>query len=299
MKKLIASLLLLFATGAFGAGSLTLPQFGGTGVANASTKTITLGGPLVTSGAYTTTLTVTGTTGITLPTTGTLATLGGTEELTGKTLDSSVGKGTWTASGTWTLPAVTLGGGAVIAASQSLTGTVANSTISGFLSISATTLAGTLSTAAQPNVTSLGTLAANLIFTDATYDIGASGATRPRDFFLSRNATIGGTLGVTGVATFTADAIFNGGSDAITVNSAAGVSQRGNIQVNGTDSGSAAINGYFGVNVFDTTDTVQIGSGGGAAIKINKGNTIVTMPNLAGVGTRAVVVDANGVLSAP
>src|SRR3990167_6543416 len=44
----------------------------------------------------------------------------------------------------------------------------------------------------------------NLLFTDATYDIGASGATRPQDLFLSRNATIGGTLGVTGVATLTA-----------------------------------------------------------------------------------------------
>ena len=37
--------------------------------------------------------------------------------------------------------------------------------------------------------------------TDATYDIGASGATRFRDFYLSRNATIGGTLGVTGATT--------------------------------------------------------------------------------------------------
>lgn len=33
-----------------------------------------------------------------------------TDELTNKTLASSVGKGTWTASGTWTLPAITLGG---------------------------------------------------------------------------------------------------------------------------------------------------------------------------------------------
>ena len=33
-----------------------------------------------------------------------------TQELDNKTLDSSVGKGTWTVSGTWTLPAVTLGG---------------------------------------------------------------------------------------------------------------------------------------------------------------------------------------------
>jgi hypothetical protein len=38
------------------------------------------------------------------------ATLTGNQELTNKTLTSSVGKGTWTASGTWTLPAFTLGG---------------------------------------------------------------------------------------------------------------------------------------------------------------------------------------------
>jgi len=44
----------------------------------------------------------------------------------------------------------------------------------------------------------LPTLTQNLRFTDATHDIGASGATRPRDLFLSRNAVIGGTLGVTG-----------------------------------------------------------------------------------------------------
>jgi hypothetical protein len=39
-----------------------------------------------------------------------VATLNGTQELDNKTLDSSVGKGTWTASGTWTLPAITFGG---------------------------------------------------------------------------------------------------------------------------------------------------------------------------------------------
>lgn len=45
------------------------------------------------------------------------------------------------------------------------------------------------------------TLGGNLLFTDATHDIGASGATRPRDLFLSRNAVVGGTLGVTGAVT--------------------------------------------------------------------------------------------------
>lgn len=57
---------------------------------------------------------------------GTLATLAGTEELTNKTLNASVGKGTWTASGTWTLPAVTLGGAITyggVTLSNAVTGT--------------------------------------------------------------------------------------------------------------------------------------------------------------------------------
>lgn len=39
-----------------------------------------------------------------------------------------------------------------------------------------------------------GTLTGDLLFTDATYDIGKAGATRPRDIFASRNVTVGGTL---------------------------------------------------------------------------------------------------------
>jgi hypothetical protein len=77
---------------------------GGTGVANNAASTITI------SGAYALTATLSNTTSVTFPTTGTLATLAGSEELDNKTLDSSVGKGTWTASGTWTLPALTAGG---------------------------------------------------------------------------------------------------------------------------------------------------------------------------------------------
>ena len=60
---------------------------GGTGVDN-GTKTITLGGNLTTSGAFATTLTATADSNVTLPTTGILATLAGTETLTNKTLTS-------------------------------------------------------------------------------------------------------------------------------------------------------------------------------------------------------------------
>jgi hypothetical protein len=60
---------------------------GGTGVDN-SGKTITLGGNLNTLGAHNTTITTTADSNVTLPTTGTLATLAGTETLTNKTLTS-------------------------------------------------------------------------------------------------------------------------------------------------------------------------------------------------------------------
>lgn len=51
------------------------------------------------------------------------------------------------------------------------------------------------------------TLGGNLLFTDATYDIGASGATRPRDFYLSRNAVIGNNLTTSGTFTHLASAV--------------------------------------------------------------------------------------------
>lgn len=43
-----------------------------------------------------------------------------------------------------------------------------------------------------------GTLTGDLLFTDALYDIGKSGVTRPRDGFFSRHVTVGGLLTVNG-----------------------------------------------------------------------------------------------------
>jgi hypothetical protein len=64
-------------------GAILTGQYGGTGVANTG-KTITLANNLITSGNFALTLTQTATTNITLPTTGTLATLDGVEILTNK-----------------------------------------------------------------------------------------------------------------------------------------------------------------------------------------------------------------------
>ena len=74
--------------------SVIAGQYGGTGVANTG-KTITLGGNLTTSGAFTTTLTVGANTSVTLPTSGTLATTDASS-LTSGTLDSARISGSYT-----------------------------------------------------------------------------------------------------------------------------------------------------------------------------------------------------------
>jgi hypothetical protein len=68
-------------------GTLVAGQYGGTGVNN-SGKTITIGGNFTHTGAHTLGLTTSANTSVTLPTTGTLATIAGTETFTNKTLTS-------------------------------------------------------------------------------------------------------------------------------------------------------------------------------------------------------------------
>jgi hypothetical protein len=74
-------------------GTLIGATYGGTGVNNGS-KTITLGGSFTHTGAHTLGLTTTANTSVTLPTTGTLATLAGTESLSNKTITLSSFSGT-------------------------------------------------------------------------------------------------------------------------------------------------------------------------------------------------------------
>ena len=127
--------------------------------------TVSLSGALTTAAAFTTaganalTLTTTGATNVTLPTTGTLATLDGTETFTNKTLTAP----------TITAPTLT---GSITAADLTVTGN--------------TTIGDTTS----DTLTVTATVTSDLLFTDDTYDIGATGATRPRNLDLSGTATL-------------------------------------------------------------------------------------------------------------
>jgi hypothetical protein len=67
--------------------------------------------------------------------------------------------------------------------------TTAGTTSTGVLSVTGNT---TLGDAAADSVTVNGTISSNLIFTDNTYDIGASGATRPRSLYIGTNSFIAG-----------------------------------------------------------------------------------------------------------
>jgi hypothetical protein len=129
------------------------PTFGGTGINNGS-KTITLGGNLVTSGNYSTTINTTGITNITLPTSGTMATLAGTETLTNKTFVNSNLTGTLTLGGT-AFPSTSGATGQVLSLSSAGVANWTSALRDGFDETTATGSAGNLVavTAGQTNFT--------------------------------------------------------------------------------------------------------------------------------------------------
>jgi hypothetical protein len=129
------------------------PTYGGTGVNNGN-KSITLGGDLITSGNYSTTIITTANTTISLPTSGTLATLAGTETLTNKTFVNSSLTGTLTLGGT-TFPSSSGATGQVLSLTSSGVASWTSVLKDGFDETASNGSAGTMTTttAGQTNFT--------------------------------------------------------------------------------------------------------------------------------------------------
>lgn len=195
-------------------GTIVGPTYGGTGVNNGS-STLTLGGNVTHSGAYTQTFVATANTNVTLPTTGTLATLAGTETFTNKTLTSpTINGGTHT--GITSLGIRSTGTGAfdlTIANSENLTAgrtltvkvndaartvdLAGNLTLAGAFATSGA-YSTTLTVTANTNVTlpisgTLATLAGTETLTNKTMSTGSTW----------NGNVIGTTYGGTGLSTYT------------------------------------------------------------------------------------------------
>jgi len=103
----------------------------------------------------------------------------------------------------------------------------------------------TLGDAAADLIVFNGTVNSHLLFTDNTYDIGASGATRPRNLFLAGAATIGGNLSVGGTLTLTGGLILNG-----------------NVTVGDSSADTLTVNATITSNLLFTDNTYDIGASG-------------------------------------
>ena len=112
-------------------------------------------------------------------------------------------------------------------------------TLTGGLTLNGAVVVGD---SASDTLTVNATVTSDLLFTDATHDIGKSGATRPRDGFFSRNVAIGGTLGVTGLITAT-----GGVSGALTGNVTGNLT--GNVTGNVTGNLTGDVTGNISGNV--------------------------------------------------
>jgi len=187
----------------------------------------------------------------------------------------------------------------------------------------ATTLDGTvaLGNASGDLITVPGTINSNLIFTDNSFDIGASGATRPRNLYLSGAATVAGNLAVGGTLTLTGGVNLNGNvtvgdssADTLTINStvtsnliftdntydigAAGATRPRNVFVAGnvTAGGNQTLTGTLTVD--STTDSSSVTTGSiqtDGGVGIAKALFVGTTTNMAGALTYGGVTLSNSV----
>jgi hypothetical protein len=186
---------------------IVLGDNGGTGVANTG-KTISLAGNLTTSGAFNTTLTVTGATNITFPTSGTV--VSSITALPGAVTGTPTSSTFLCGDGTWTIPAGAGGAGSVtsvsVVSANGLAGTVATATTTPAITIS-TTVTGlikgngtALSAATSGTDYSVGTSALATGILKSTTSTGALSIAVAADFPTLNQNTTGTAATATNIA---------------------------------------------------------------------------------------------------
>lgn len=131
----------------------------------------------------------------------------------------------------------------------------------------------------------------NLIWgTDNAQDIGASGANRPRDLFLGRNATIGGTLAVTSTSVFTG---------AVTLTTPLGSASGGTSSAFFAISGPSALRTYAlpdaSATILTSNAAVTVAQGGTALVAGTSGGVLAftgstTLASSAALGANTIVL---------
>lgn len=143
----------------------------------------------------------------------------------------------------------------------------------------------------------------NLIFTDATYDIGASGATRPRDLFLSRNAVVGGTATIDSL-TASRGVLTDASKVLISAEAPLKNSLSGDVALNNTGSyfdGPSVANGTSGTWFVSGTVTMS-DTGGGAFfnVKLYDGTTTIASGRGGITGANLfVAISVSGIITNP
>lgn len=192
-------------SGAVVLGGILNGASGGTGVAN-SGKTITLGGNLATSGAYNLTLTLTAGTSVTLPTTGTLSTLDGSETLTNKTISGSSNTLSNIGNSSLTNSSITINGSSVsLGGSVTVTATASNALTIG------TGLSGTSYNGSAPVTIAIDSTVATLTGSQTLTNKSMSGASNT--FTNIPNGALSNSS-----VTFNGTSVSLGGSGTITAN---------------------------------------------------------------------------------
>lgn len=121
--------------------------------------------------------------------------------------------------------------------------------------------AALMNTHVRDNLLALyGTWDRHLLFTDATYDIGAAGATRPRKVYTSSDVTVGGLLTVSGFGTHVFSAAGTGSNTLSVRNPTGGTGNYARVQIGGD--GSADTLNLIGFSSSFSTSGMNVAGGG-------------------------------------